>query len=136
MRRFVFFMGFLALVLDFYVFQGIKRLTANWRSARLQKAVRWGYWIFFVAFNLCFMLVLYLRFSTDQPFTNLMKWVMNLFLTFFVTKLVFVLVMFAEDIARAGVLIYRIIRSTLDRKSTRLNSSHSQISYAVFCLKK
>src|SRR2546430_11598433 len=26
--------------------------------------------------------------------------------------------------------------SDLDRKSTRLNSSHSQISYAVFCLKK
>src|SRR2546430_3037170 len=25
---------------------------------------------------------------------------------------------------------------TEDRKSTRLNSSHSQISYAVFCLKK
>src|SRR2546427_7554333 len=25
---------------------------------------------------------------------------------------------------------------TVDRKSTRLNSSHSQISYAVFCLKK
>src|SRR2546430_6571616 len=29
--------------------------------------------------------------------------------------------------ARGGVV---------DRKSTRLNSSHSQISYAVFCLKK
>src|SRR2546427_3229682 len=26
--------------------------------------------------------------------------------------------------------------SNRDRKSTRLNSSHSQISYAVFCLKK
>src|SRR2546430_4372461 len=26
-------------------------------------------------------------------------------------------------------------RRVLDRKSTRLNSSHSQISYAVFCLK-
>src|SRR2546430_5779471 len=25
---------------------------------------------------------------------------------------------------------------SIDRKSTRLNSSHSQISYAVFCLKK
>src|SRR2546430_9112194 len=25
---------------------------------------------------------------------------------------------------------------SVDRKSTRLNSSHSQISYAVFCLKK
>src|SRR2546427_1049250 len=27
-------------------------------------------------------------------------------------------------------------QSARDRKSTRLNSSHSQISYAVFCLKK
>src|SRR2546427_9396378 len=33
---------------------------------------------------------------------------------------------------RAG---YRRLREQ-DRKSTRLNSSHSQISYAVFCLKK
>src|SRR2546430_9643271 len=32
----------------------------------------------------------------------------------------------------AGVWFY----TTKDRKSTRLNSSHSQISYAVFCLKK
>src|SRR3712207_8221883 len=28
------------------------------------------------------------------------------------------------------------IRGPLDRKSTRLNSSHANISYAVFCLKK
>src|SRR2546427_6304728 len=28
------------------------------------------------------------------------------------------------------------IETSVDRKSTRLNSSHSQISYAVFCLKK
>src|SRR2546430_1588588 len=28
------------------------------------------------------------------------------------------------------------VGSSRDRKSTRLNSSHSQISYAVFCLKK
>src|SRR5688572_31863114 len=30
----------------------------------------------------------------------------------------------------------RILFEETDRKSTRLNSSHSQISYAVFCLKK
>src|SRR2546430_6833558 len=29
-----------------------------------------------------------------------------------------------------------VARCAQDRKSTRLNSSHSQISYAVFCLKK
>src|SRR2546427_6964218 len=31
---------------------------------------------------------------------------------------------------------YQDRRPDRDRKSTRLNSSHSQISYAVFCLKK
>src|SRR2546430_3317504 len=30
----------------------------------------------------------------------------------------------------------KLILPGVDRKSTRLNSSHSQISYAVFCLKK
>src|SRR2546429_3601229 len=30
----------------------------------------------------------------------------------------------------------RVSRSSTDRKSTRLNSSHGYISYAVFCLKK
>src|SRR2546430_7110956 len=34
------------------------------------------------------------------------------------------------------VLFLLAIPTTRDRKSTRLNSSHSQISYAVFCLKK
>src|SRR5688572_31863396 len=34
------------------------------------------------------------------------------------------------------LVVSRKVRHTLlDRKSTRLNSSHSQISYAVFCLK-
>src|SRR5688572_32684167 len=32
--------------------------------------------------------------------------------------------------------LFLVSRPPLDRKSTRLNSSHSQTSYAVFCLKK
>src|SRR5690606_41961949 len=31
---------------------------------------------------------------------------------------------------------YKLVFVMLDRKSTRLNSSHVKISYAVFCLKK
>src|SRR5947209_9694665 len=31
---------------------------------------------------------------------------------------------------------WRDVAATRDRKSTRLNSSHANISYAVFCLKK
>src|SRR5690625_6832993 len=36
----------------------------------------------------------------------------------------------------AGLEVERIINEPTDRKSTRLNSSHVAISYAVFCLKK
>src|SRR2546430_6163773 len=39
-------------------------------------------------------------------------------------------------IGGAGVHEFPSTLQTQDRKSTRLNSSHSQISYAVFCLKK
>src|SRR2546430_13689051 len=43
----------------------------------------------------------------------------------------------SESSSVRSVFRPRKIRSTgSDRKSTRLNSSHSQISYAVFCLKK
>src|SRR5262245_62634939 len=38
----------------------------------------------------------------------------------------------AEDLNGNRALLFRV----LDRKSTRLNSSHLGISYAVFCLKK
>src|SRR5438270_2419526 len=42
-----------------------------------------------------------------------------------------------EDASRVTNERCELLRSREgDRKSTRLNSSHSQISYAVFCLKK
>src|SRR2546430_2055339 len=42
----------------------------------------------------------------------------------------------AHAVARLVARRDRGIVGSEDRKSTRLNSSHSQISYAVFCLKK
>src|SRR2546430_3827490 len=43
----------------------------------------------------------------------------------------------ADDPVAAEAAAQTILGMRLkDRKSTRLNSSHSQISYAVFCLKK
>src|SRR2546428_6317580 len=50
---------------------------------------------------------------------------------------------FVETVASEEDAIKKIVQGWLevsgpitDRKSTRLNSSHDQISYAVFCLKK
>src|SRR3712207_7212635 len=44
----------------------------------------------------------------------------------------------AEETVRVAVVgkYIKLQDSYLDRKSTRLNSSHANISYAVFCLKK
>src|SRR5206468_12596340 len=39
-------------------------------------------------------------------------------------------------VGRGGARLRARRAADLDRKSTRLNSSHDQISYAVFCLKK
>src|SRR5438034_5934863 len=42
----------------------------------------------------------------------------------------------AKPVAIASANGLRAVQKALDRKSTRLNSSHTVISYAVFCLKK
>src|SRR3712207_7881048 len=39
-------------------------------------------------------------------------------------------------LARGRVVVRVAVTVRADRKSTRLNSSHANISYAVFCLKK
>src|SRR5438067_5972700 len=46
--------------------------------------------------------------------------------------------LYPEQVARqvAGTLFEGTSAAQTDRKSTRLNSSHVSISYAVFCLKK
>src|SRR2546430_12199625 len=44
-------------------------------------------------------------------------------------------VFFPKWAGRDGIPTTTRLGKILDRKSTRLNSSHSQISYAVFCLK-
>src|SRR5947209_12213597 len=54
-----------------------------------------------------------------------------------VTAMAYQAAMFLENALLAKKVAAEIItRDRLDRKSTRLNSSHANISYAVFCLKK
>jgi uncharacterized protein len=77
----------------------------------LRRGLRWGYWLFFIGFSICFVYTVYARFSSDHT-TPFMQWVINAFLTLFVTKLVFVLVLFGEDIYRAAVAFFRLINGT------------------------
>src|SRR2546430_12433387 len=89
--------------------------------------------------------------STLFPYTTLFRSIYS-FLHLFLFALIFVFIrvtsilyfcfLYLISIRFIFVLhsfflyIFVYIFILLDRKSTRLNSSHSQISYAVFCLKK
>src|SRR3712207_7951292 len=43
---------------------------------------------------------------------------------------------YAQKVAQDLLGVVETVKIVEDRKSTRLNSSHANISYAVFCLKK
>src|SRR2546430_6771716 len=72
--------------------------------------------------------------STLFPYTTLFRsgqafnWIMELQRRLGERRVTF------RNFGVGGDLAYNALQR--DRKSTRLNSSHSQISYAVFCLKK
>src|SRR2546430_16353047 len=68
--------------------------------------------------------------STLFPYTTLFRSVVHFFLV--CRALEQENVDWLKEILETG----HSVGSHTDRKSTRLNSSHSQISYAVFCLKK
>ncbi len=109
MQTFILALGLISLLMDWYVFQGVKRLTADWQTARLRRRVHLIFWVFFVGLIVCFTYAVYLRFSADTT-TPFVKWMINAFLTFFVTKLVFILVLFGEDIYRSMVAAFRLIK--------------------------
>src|SRR3712207_7220784 len=70
--------------------------------------------------------------STLFPYTTLFRSAWNWPGLEYVVKVNF---MYLTEVCRSPGEKAQIVEH-LDRKSTRLNSSHANISYAVFCLKK
>src|SRR3712207_8953006 len=68
--------------------------------------------------------------STLFPYTTLFRSVGLLLV------LLLLLVVDRLGVDRPDVVVLALHEIVQDRKSTRLNSSHANISYAVFCLKK
>lgn len=117
MTQVILFLGAISLLMDWYVFQGLKRLTSSWRSDNLRRAVYTIFWVFFVGFLIGFGIAVYVRFTSDRA-TPVVQWFINAFLTFFVTKLVFILVLFAEDIYRLAVAVARFFSKKAGAKGT------------------
>src|SRR5256885_10974480 len=71
--------------------------------------------------------------STLFPYTTLFRSVGKKLRRIFSLCLPFQLL---EKLGHCPWVVARVVENLRDRKSTRLNSSHLVISYAVFCLKK
>src|SRR2546428_9026599 len=76
--------------------------------------------------------------STLFPYTTLFRSSLFVFWELMAVSAVLLVWLRRKPAAVAAGFRYLLVHvfGGLDRKSTRLNSSHDQISYAVFCLKK
>src|SRR3712207_8765915 len=76
--------------------------------------------------------------STLFPYTTLFRSLVAQFLgeSMLITGLAMLIALAAVELGLPYLSAFLNSDLQVDRKSTRLNSSHANISYAVFCLKK
>jgi predicted MPP superfamily phosphohydrolase len=108
----------ISLLLDWYVFKGLRSFTNDWQSRRAAAILPWGFLIISVAITALFLLGIS-SFSTAKGMTPFHEWTLSLLLTFFVTKLVFALVLFFGDLGRGGIGIANAINKHKDPVSHR-----------------
>jgi uncharacterized protein len=105
----------ISFLLDWYTFNGLKTFTARWKSARLRQLVPWGFLLISVGITVVFIGGVS-SFWTSRGMTPFHEWMLSLFLTFFISKLFFVLILFMGDIGR---FFYGIIRGLAPAPATR-----------------
>jgi len=108
----------LSLLLDWYVFTGLKTFTKGWKSVKWQRLVTFGY-LFFAIGILVWLLAGISSFRTAKGMEPYHEWVLSIFLVFLISKLFFVLVLFIGDIVR---FFYGIIRYFVKPKNKKPKS--------------
>ena len=92
-------LALISFLMDWYVYHGLKTLTADWTSNRLRQLVLWSYLIISVGIIVIFITGLS-SYSTSQGMRPYHEWVLSLFLVMMITKLVFILVLSIGDLFR------------------------------------
>ena len=86
-------------LIDLYIFQGIKTLTANLDSELTRKMVHWVFWIV----NMAFMAIIafgFLTFDRAKGFKTYQLIAFNAFILLMIPKLVFAIVLLGQDAVR------------------------------------
>ncbi len=107
LTRILLYFAVVSLLLDWYVYNGLKTLSKDWRSKRLRRTVRIGYLVIALGVTLLFFIGLG-SFRTARGMTPYHEWVLSLFLAFLITKIFFALILFLGD---TGRLLYGIVNA-------------------------
>jgi len=89
----------ISTLMDWYVFSGLKTFTADWQSPKLRNSLLYGYLLVAIGVTVVFIAG-FGSFNTAKGMTPFHEWMLSFFITFFVTKLVFILIVFLGDIGR------------------------------------
>jgi predicted MPP superfamily phosphohydrolase len=93
------YMAAITLLMDWYVIHGLRTLTADWQSRPWRLIVLWGYAAISIGVTVVFMAGLG-SYSTSKGMTPFHEWMLSLLLTFFVTKLFFIIIISLGDLGR------------------------------------
>lgn len=85
--------------MDWYVIHGLRSLTADWQSRPWRLIVLWGYAVISIGVTVVFMAG-FGSYSTAKGMTPFHEWMLSLLLTFFITKLFFIIVISLGDLGR------------------------------------
>jgi len=96
----------ISLLLDWYVYSGLKTFIKNQQSARVRRVVLWGYLLVSVGVTVAFIIGSFT--FNMMPFH---EYLLSLFITFFITKIFFVVVLSLGDLGR---FIYGLINSIVN----------------------
>ena len=101
----------ITLLLDWYVYNGLRSFVADWRSKRRDRGMLWSYLVVSISSTLAFLLSIG-SFSTASGMRPFHEWVLSFFLVFLITKIFFSLVLLLGDIGR---LFYGIGDNIINR---------------------
>ncbi|WP_461453561.1 metallophosphoesterase [Mucilaginibacter sp.] len=89
----------ISLLLDWYVFSGLKTFTNDWQSSKARQVVTWGYLIISVGVTVLFLVGLN-SFSHARGMLPYHEYMLSIFVTFLITKLFFAIVLSLGDLGR------------------------------------
>jgi len=101
----------ISLLLDWYVFSGLKTFTADWQSPRARQIALYGFLLISVGVTVLFIAGI-CSFSTAQGMRPFHEYMLSLFLTFFITKLFFVIILSLGDFGRFLVGVFNHVGSS------------------------